>query len=193
MPALRDPRLSHGIAVLGLSGLVLLSWWRYHPTNRQVSRLNARLAELRDQAEQIEQRVSLAGGLESWTQQQEHTLQAVKQRFPPSSQVPQLLDALLERVQRANLTLVDVRQGNPEPARDAQGEPLTLEGVPSFHLPVTLQVGGTFRSIQACLKQLVSDEFPCLVTVAGMQMTLKDPKTAQLNATMELVLHMAGS
>jgi Tfp pilus assembly protein PilO len=140
--------------------------------------------------ERIEQLIRGGGGEAAWIARQQQRLDALRQRIPSSAQVPQLLDALLEQVSGAALHLTDVNQGNLEPAKDAEGSPVVLDGLPCLRLPISLTAEGRFHAVVAFLERLAGAGFPGLATVERARLAIKDPLNAQLNATVQLALYV---
>jgi Tfp pilus assembly protein PilO len=124
---------------------------------------------------------------------QQQALAKLKTRIPPSGQMPRLLDVLLDYVERASLKVVNVQQGTLAPAEDEQHVPIVLDGAACFSLPVTLSVEGSFRDVVAFLERVASQKFPGLVTVDRAHLASKDPFSATLSASLQLVLYVVGS
>src|SRR3989338_6677190 len=141
-----DPRISQGAAVL-VAGLVTVGSWRwgyqpavraYRQDQQQVETLSARLA-------QIDAMVQAAGGMETWRTHHLERLTTLKRRFPPQTEVPQLLNALVDAVKAADLKLLNASQGNVEAVQDG-GQPLLLDGQPYYRLPGTVTAEGRYHA-----------------------------------------------
>jgi len=189
-----DPRLTHGVVVAALGTVVFLSWQlQYRQTAETLRKTREQLVTLSQRVEELEQLLHSAGGEAAWTNTQHEILQRITRRLPPASSVPQLLDALLGQVARANLALVNVNQGNLDPAMDAQDTPIVLDQTPCLRLPVTLAVEGRFHAILTLLQQFSGEAFPCVVRIEQIHLALKDPENTRLHATLQLVLYVLGS
>ena len=188
-----DPRLSQGAAVLVAGAIVVASWtWGYQPAVRayrqdqqQVETLSARLA-------QIDAMVQAAGGMETWRTHHLGRLTTLKQRFPPQTEVPQLLNALVDAVKAAELRLLNASQGNVEAVQDG-GQPLLLDGQPCYQLPVTVTAEGRYHALVQALGRIMAETFPSVVSLQQAQLHLKDPQGAQLAVTLQLYLYVVGT
>lgn len=189
-----DPRLSHALLAAALCLGVAVSWLaQYQPASRTLRELRERLSQLREQVDHTEQLLDREGGEGAWAEQQQQALAEMKRRLPSGRQIPLLLDQLLERVADAKLGLGNVSQGNLEPAIDAQGQAVALEGVACLRLPVALTVKGRFHSVRALLEELAGSGFPCVVHVRRLRITSVDSPEATVHATVELLLHVLAS
>lgn len=188
-----DPRLSHALGVLTVGAIVVLTWdLEFVPRFRQVRQQRQALIHLRQQVEGLELLLDEVGGEEVWGAQQQQILNALMGQLPPRSETPRVLDALLERVARTRLKLANVNQGNLEPTTDREGKPTVLDGAPCLGLPVVLTLEGTFHQIVSFLEDILNGGSRGVVSLKHLQMTLSDPTTAHLTASVGLVLHVLG-
>src|SRR3989338_4241630 len=187
-----DPRISQGAAVL-MAGLVTVGSWRwvyapavraYRQDQQQVETLSARLA-------QIDAMVHAAGGVETWQTHHLGRLTALKQRFPPQTEVPHLLNALVDAVKAAELRLLNASQGNVEAVQDG-GQPLLLDGQPCYRLPVTVTAEGRYHALVQALGRIMAETFPSVVSLRQADLHLKDPQEARLAVTLQLYLYVVG-
>ena len=195
MPAtVTDPRVSHA-AVLVLAGAVVVASWQtqYVAQHRQLRQARERWMSLRQQVEATEQLLQAAGGQAAWIAQSQAQLNTLTQRIPRSGSLPQLLDEVLRRAAQAKMKLVNVSQGNLEPVRDTQQQPIAVGQAPCLSLPVTVTFEGGFRGVVAFLEQVVDPTFPGLVTVDQARLTVNDSETGRLTASVQLVLYVLGS
>lgn len=194
MPSSLDPRVSHGIGLLVAGVVAFFSWSahfrfavdQYRQTQRQ-------LTDVRQQVEQTDALVAGAGGAAAWMDRQRQQLQAIRQRLPSSHTIPTILDTLVGRVTAASIELVNVNQGNLEPAKDAKGAPMRLDGVGCLGLPVTVTVSGRYQAVVTLLEQVVDATFPCAVRVEQIHLALADPVSGTLTATLVLRLYVLSS
>jgi hypothetical protein len=186
-----DPRLTSTAAVVVLAGLVGISWLGpYRGLAAQAQGIRQTLTETQEQLGQLERLLNEAGGQSAWVTEQERRLEAMRQRLPPSSQVPVLLDALLGSLESAQVQLVDVAQGNLEPVAGPDGQPVRIDETACLGLPVTLRVTGRFHALAGLLQQITGSGFPCLVRVEYVGLALRDSATTSLHATVNLVLYV---
>ncbi len=189
-----DPRLSHAIGIVCLGAAVVFSWHAPYRANlHALEQSREHLVSLHQQIAKTQQILSQAGGEAAWTATQQQILESVKQRFVPSRALPQLFDAVLGQVAQANLELMNVSQGNLEPAKGADGKPLLLAGMPCLQLAVTLTVQGRFAGVVDCLSQLTGPTFSGVIRIDGVHLVLKSPSGATVNGTIQLLLYVLAS
>lgn len=194
MSATLDPRLTHGIGLLAVGAAVIVSWQGvYRGTDRLLTSGRQELKTMRPQLEQAQRLVEEAGGPVAWMSQQQRTLQRLQRRLPPSRELPRLLDAVLGQVAGSHLTLLNVTQGNLEPAKTAQGDPAQLNGLPCLGVPVSLTVQGRYHAVLAYLKALTESTAPGVVTVHDVDYVLDEPQTGILKATVQVMIYVVGT
>lgn len=188
-----DPRLSQGLAVLAAGTLVVVSWTRgYEPAVRAVGQDRQQVQLLRAQLSQVESMVQTSGGVEAWHAHHLKRLTTLKRRFPPHTQLPQLLNTLVDTVKMGEVKLLNVSQGNVEPVEEA-GQPVLVDGQPCSRLPVTLTAEGRYHPVVQALERLMAETFPSVVSIEQADFRLKDPLGAQLAATLRLYLYVVGT
>src|SRR3989338_6390738 len=133
-----DPRLSQGVAVIAAVAIVVLSWQcGYQPAVRAYRRDRQQKAEMTTRLAHVDAMVQTAGDMEIWRTRSLQRLATLKSRLPPSSQLPHLLNALVDGVKTQDVKLIDVSQGNVEPVQDGE-QPVLVDGQPCARLPVTV-------------------------------------------------------
>ena len=189
----RDPRLFHGaLVVFALMGAGL-SWQRgYQPAARACLRDRADLATLTAQLARFNAIVHHAGGQAAWMAQQQPRLSTLQRRVPDQSQLPQVLNALVEAFKAGDIRVLDVAQANPQPVQD-DGAPLLLDGKTCYRLPVTVSADGRYHALLAVLDRVMADAFPSLVSLDHIELRTKSPGLPQLHATLTLSLYVTGT
>ncbi|MBI2093289.1 MAG: type 4a pilus biogenesis protein PilO [Candidatus Omnitrophica bacterium] len=194
MPALIDPRVSYGATATILGAIILYAWqFPYGSLQTQLHKTRQKLAAQRQQVEQIETILLAAGGEQAWLAAKQEDLGELRRRIPERERLPQLLDLLIERVHGAGLNVVNVTQGNAEPALDASGKAIFIEEAPCLALPVTLTLQGRYRQMVSFLENLRSAEFLGLATIRAIQLEAKSHDQPTLHAAIRLVLYITGS
>ena len=190
----RDPRLTHAVGLLAILATVIGSWrLLYVPATRRLEAARTHLSSLRQQVAQLEAMLAQAGGAPEWLARQQDVLSELTRRIPPSREVPGLLDRLLEQAGVNDLKVVDVNQGNLEPATDAEGSPILAGDIPCLALPVTVTADGSFRNAVAFLEEISGAGLPALVTVKRVRMKTHHPLNATLRMTVQVVLYAVSS
>ena len=188
-----DPRLSQGLAVLASGAIVVVSWTLgYEPAVRAYRQDRQQVEALGAQLAHVEAMVQTAGGMETWHAHHVKRLQTLKQRFPPQSQLPQLLNALSDTVKMGKVKLLNVSQGNVEPVLDAE-QPVLVEDQPCYRLPVTVTAEGRYHAIVQAMERLAAETFPSVVSVQQVELQLKDSQGSVLAATVKLYLYVVGA
>ena len=191
MPSIVDPRVRQGLVVLLIAGVAMVSWsLAYKPAQRALRTTRQEVTRLRADIEQLQQRLTSAGGDAVWTSRQQERLRALQRRVASSAQIPRLLDTVIALVGDVKLKVGGVSQGNPEPVKDAQGRPVMLEQRACLGVPVTLTVDGAFHGIQLLLERLTDASFPSLVNIEQLRLNVTDVKTATLHGTIKLTLYV---
>lgn len=188
-----DPRLAHVALVAAVSAVVALSWRygyqqavaAYHRDVRQVATLKERVA-------QVDPVVLAVGGEAAWFTRQQERLEAFKVKFPKQTQLPQLLNALVDTLKAGEMRLVNVVQGNLEPVLK-DDHPLLIEGLPCYRLPVAISAEGRYYAVLEAIERLKSESFPALVSIGQVELRRKDAAGLRLDATIQLSLYVFGT
>lgn len=188
-----DPRARHGLVVLLASVVALASWgWGYRPAVRAYRRDQQDVVRLTERLAHVEAMVQASGGAALWQVRMSQRLAAIKGRFPSPEQLPQLLNALVDTIKAGDLKLVNVSQGNLEPVQD-EGQPVLLEDLPCYRLPVTITAESRYHALVHVLEQVMSEAFPSVVSLEDADLRLTDPLSARLGATLTLHLYVVGT
>ena len=184
-----DPRVRHGLAALLMGVIAALSWsLGYLPAHRALRKTRHDVTMLQADITQLQARLAAAGGEAAWRSKQQQRVSALQRRVAPAAQTPRLLDAVIALVGDVKLKVGGVSQGNPEPVKDAQGQPVMLEQRACIGVPVTVTVDGGFHGIRMLLERLADASFPSLVTIDQLRLTMTDVKSAALHGTIKLTL-----
>lgn len=187
---LRDSQIAHAVGLLAVLAAVIGSWqFLYLPASQRLVMARNRLSGLSQQVEQLDAMLAQAGGDAAWLARQQEVLGELERRLPPSREVPGLLNRLLEQASASNLTVVDVNQGNLEPATDAEGAPVLMGEVPCLALPVTVTADGSFRNAVAFLEEMNGAGLDALVAVKSVRMKTHSPLNATLRMSFQVVLY----
>ena len=190
---LRDPRAAAAIMLAAASVLALVSWRiGFQPSLRALEQVRRRQAMLQAEVAATATMLQQGGGQAAWRVRQQARLEMLQHRLTSSREMPRVLDAVLEQVAQSNLRLVNVAQGNLEPARDPAGQALALGGASCLTLSVTIVVEGRFDGVLECLARWLEPSFRGLVRIDRLQMRLRDPLTGQLTADIQVRLHALG-
>lgn len=188
-----DPRASQGAAVVAAALAAVVSWqWGYQPAVRAFGRDRERIAATTARLRDVESMVQAAGGQRAWRASYEQRLARLTARLPQPSQLPALLNALVDGLKAADVKLLNVEQGNMEPVRDGQ-QPLLFQGNPCYQLPVTVTAEGRFSEVLAALERLTGEAFPSAVSLEQADLRIKDAATVTLGATLKLNLYVVGN
>lgn len=187
-----DPRLVQGAFAAAAAAAVLLSWrWGYQQAAAAYHRDAGQAAALKARIDGVEPVMRSLGGEEAWLAQAKARLQALKVKFPKQTQLPQLLNALVETLKAGEIRLVNVVQGNLEPVlKDEQ--PLSVEGVSCYRLPVTITAEGRYYAVLEAIERLRSASFPSLVSIGQVELRRRDAVSTRLDATIQLFLYVFG-
>ena len=189
-----DPRASQGAAVFAAAMVAIVSWqWGYQLTVRACMRDRERIATLTARLRDVESMVQAAGGAEAWRSSHEQQLRQLTTRLPHPSQLPALLNALVDGLKAADVKLLNVEQANMEAAHDGQQQPILFQGLPCFQLPVTVTAEGRFSEVLAALERLTGEMFPSVLSIEQVELRIKDASTAKLGATLKVNLYVVGS
>ncbi len=190
---LSDPRLVQACAVVA-AGLVLMLSWRYgyQQAAAAYGRDTRQIAALKERIAQIDPVVLAVGGEGVWLARNEEQLNTLKAKFPKQMQRPQLLNALVDTLKAGEMKLVNVVQGNLEPVRKDE-QPLLIEGLPCYQLPVTITAEGRYYAIIEAIERLKHESFPALVSIGQVELRRKDATSAKLDATIQLRLYVFGT
>lgn len=185
-----DPLLSQGGAALAAACLVIWSWQHVlHAALSSNARDRRRLAAIEQQVGAIDAMVSASGGSREWLATQQERLNLLKSRLPSHDQAPQLLNTVAETFKAGEVRIIDIAQRNPEPVQE-HDVPLTIDGGVCMRLPVTFTVEGRYRAIVHVLQQMTLELFTAVVSVEAIEMRLKDPVAATLEAKIPLSIYM---
>lgn len=188
-----DPRASQGTAVLAAAIAMVLSWqWGYQPAVRAFARDRDRVTTITARLRDVESMTQAGGGADVWRASQARRLALLKARLPQPSQLPALLNALVDGLKVDDVKLLNVEQGNMEAAQEGE-QPLLFQGVPCFQLPVTITAEGRFSEILAVLERLTADTFPSVLSLERVDLRMRDVITATLGATLKVNLYVVGS
>lgn len=189
-----DPRAQHACLVVVALMLGGLSWQLAY--RRLVAAYRQDLARektLQERLVQTQALVSGAGGADAWLARNQQRLAQLNGRFPNESQIPQLLNALVEQLhQSGDFRLANITQGNLEPALDA-GKPLQIDGAQCLRLPVTVKGSGRYHAILALLDWIMNEPFPCVVSLERIQLRTESPEGPRLQVLLQLSLHVVRS
>ena len=189
-----DPRASQGAAVFAAAMAAIVSWqWGYQSTVRVCMRDRERIATLTARLRDVESMVQAAGGAEAWRSSHEQQLRQLTTRLPNPSQLPALLNALVDGLKAADVKLVNVEQANMEAAHDGQQQPILFQGMPCFQLPVIVTVEGRFSEMLAALERLTGEMFPSVLSIEQVDLRIKDAATVQLGAIFKVNLYVIGN
>ena len=187
-----DPRASQGAAVAAALIVAVLSWQRgYQATRRAVAADRAQIAALTERLARMETLVQAGGGAALWRSRQQQRLAALDARFPSAAQLPVLLNALVDAVKATDATLLNTEQGHLEPVLE-NGQPVLMDGLPCYQLPVTVLAEGRFRDVLRLVGHVTSDAFPSVVTLEAVELRIKDDATATLDIALTLRLSVIG-
>ncbi len=188
----RDPRVTQGVALCVAGIGVALSWHvGYQPAAQAYRQHHAQATTLSARVVRAEHAARAAGGEAAWLAQQHTRLTALRARFPQQSQLPQLLNTMVDTLKLSDMRLLDVVQGNVEPVQQG-AVPLLIEGAPCYRLPVTITTEGRYRTMLQAMERLMSESFPALVSVEQVELRSEDPSGAKLGLTMRLYLYVRG-
>ena len=187
-----DPRFSHGLRAVIAAGVAVGSWrYAYQPVVRRYRSDTAHLAALTQQFTQIESMIQRADGQAAWLSQHRQRLEQLRTKFARPDQMPQLLNALVDTVQRGEFHVVNVTQGALEPVRQDEA-PLLVDGLPCYRLPVTITAEGRYPVLLDALDRLTQEAFPAVVSVEQMDLRVLGA-AAQLGITMRLAIYVIGA
>ena len=185
-----DLRLSQAGAVLLAGAVVVLSWQAgYRPAARAYQRDRARAMTLKDRIAQAEAMVRPSGGEAAWLARHRQELERLKAAFPRQSQLPQLLNTLVDTLKASGLELRDIAQGHLEPVQK-QDQPLLIDGTPCHRLPVTVTVDGTYHTVVATVQRITGEGFPGVVALGGVELRRTPLTEDTLSATLRLLLYV---
>ena len=188
-----DPRLSQGVAVIAAVAIVVLSWQcGYQPAVRAYRRDRQQMAAMITRLAHVDVMVQAAGDMEIWRTRSLQRLATLKSRLPPSSQLPHLLNALVDGVKTQDVKLIDVSQGNVEPVQDGE-QPVLVDGQPCARLPVTVTAEGRYHALVQVMQRIMTEAFPSLVGIEQAEFRLNDPVGSQLALTLHLYLYVVGT
>lgn len=188
-----DPRVSQGVAVLAAGMVAVASWqWGYRPAVQAYWQDRRHVETLETQLARVDAMIQAGGGTETWRTHNLKRLATLQSRFPQSTQLPQLLNALVDAIKVGEVKLLDVSQGTLEPVQDG-GTPAFIDGQPCYRLPVTIAGEGRYASFVQALEHLTAETFPGIVSIDQAEFQLKDPLGAQLAATLRIHLYMLGT
>ena len=191
--SLRDPRVAASGALLATVALALATWRAgLQPAMRALATARHGVSASQRVVSDTEAMLASGGGDAAWRQREQAHLDALQRRLVSSRQMPRILDAVLEQVAQSSLRLVNVAQGNLEPALDASGHALALHSAPCLTLPVTISVEGRFQGVVECLARWMNPSFPALARIDRVQCTLRDPLTGRLTAEIHVRLYALG-
>ena len=188
-----DPRLTQTAKVL-LAGVVVWGSWQYgyQAVVRTYAKDRTELATLTTRLGQLESLVQAAGGEAAWLTRNQQRLATLKGKFPSQTQVPQVLNALVETLKAGEIRLSNVSQGNVEPVEEA-GQPLLIEEQPCYRLAVTVTAEGRYQAVLDALGRLAADPFPSLAALEQVELRRKELSGAKLDAILQLRLYFVGS
>ena len=188
-----DPHLRQAARVLAVAVVLWWSWQRgYQAVVHAYARDRAELATLTRRLSQLEALVQAEGGEAAWLSRNQQRLAVLKGKFPSQTQVPQLLNALVDALKTGEIRLLNVSQGNLEPVEESGG-PLLIDGAPCYRLAVAITAEGRYYSVLDALERLTADSFPALVTLERVDLTRKEALGARLDTTLQLHLYVVGS
>ena len=188
-----DPRVAQCAVVLVAALVAGVSWQQgYRASVRAYRADQAKVAALGQRVSELEAMVQGAGGTIAWLVKANQQLAQLRGRFPRQGQMPQLLNTLVETTKAGELTLMDVTRGNLEPVQH-EGEPVLIDGLPCYQLPVTLSAEGRYHDVLAALGRLTSDTFPGIVSIEQVDLQRKETADATLTATIDLHLYVLGA
>ncbi|MBI2495960.1 MAG: hypothetical protein HYY59_00380 [Candidatus Omnitrophica bacterium] len=181
-------------AALVVAGLVVGAswWWGYQPAVRAYGRDRDQIALRQQEIATVNALVKPAGGEAAWLAQHQQLFASLKARFPEETQLPQLLNALVDALKAGELRVADVTQGNLEPVQD-QETPLLIGGLPCRRLPVTVKAEGRYHAVLAALDRITSTAFPGVVGLEQVELRVKDAAAPTLDTTVQLFLYVVGS
>ena len=190
-----SPLIRQGCAVLIAGMVAALSWlFGYEPSVRRYVRDRQQVGALTTRIAQWEAVVQASGGETAWLARNQQRLTQLRERFPQQTQLPQLLNALVEALKAGEMKLLNVTQGNVEPMQEA-GNPIRINGRVCYRLPVTVTAEGRYHVIREAIERVSSEAFPAVVSLEQVELRLKEATTAKLDVTLYLYLYVteAGS
>jgi len=188
-----NPLMAQGSAAVAAIAVMMASWqWGYQAAARAYTKDLHRVTTLKEQLAQVEAMVQATGGEAAWRTHSERRLSRLKARVPQQSQLPQLLNTLVETLKAGEIKVLNVEQGNLEPVREADA-PLLIDGAPCYRLSVTVTAEGRYHAVREALERISAESFPCLLSVDHVDLLLQDPAGSRLAATVRLYLYVVGT
>ncbi len=190
-----DVSVRQGLALVCAGLLAVLSWGLGSgPAARAYRRDRDELGRVSKQLVAIEAECQAAGGEAAWLLQHRERLAQTRGRFPRADSLPELLNLLASDVKREGLDLLNMSQGNLEPAASGD-QAFEVDGQPCYRLPVTVTLEGSYRSLTAALVHLTRESFPVMVRLRAMELRLKEATStaATLTITLGLNLYMTAT
>ena len=188
-----DLRVSYGLRMAVAVVVAWASWqFGYQPARDASQRSRARVAQLTQQLGAFDALVQGAGGLDAWRAQQQAQLTKLRAQFPQQAQLPEVINGLVNGFKTSDVRLLDVSQGNLEPVQH-EGTPVLIDGQPCQRLVVTISAEGRYHALVGVIERFSTAAVPGLVRVERLELTLKDPSSAVLAATMQLSVYLVGA
>ena len=188
-----DPQMVQ-VAYVCLAAVVMFGSWQfgYRPMARANVLDHAKVKVLTENIEGLESTIEATDEVGKWVIDAQQKLNRLKRRFPPHSQIPQLLDALIAVVKSEDVKLLDVARDDVEPVQDG-GDVVEIDGVACYQLPVTLVVEGRYHSVVNMVDRLTSETFPSLVSIDYVNVHRGIASGVMLEATLRLYLYVLGA
>ncbi len=177
----------------GLFVALLASWhYGYAPAYQAYGKDQREQKRLRTAIKHAEAIIAPEATVADWLAARGQQLAELRRRLPEPSQLPLLLNTVVETVKSGELKLINLDQGNLEPVQDGEG-PLMLEGRRCYRLPVTVTVGGRYHTVLRTIDRLMHERFPIVMGLERVEMRIDDPLGAVLQAAIQLSLYVAGT
>lgn len=189
-----DPRLMQLAKVLVGGVVVAWSWQQgYQASVRAYATDRAEVAALSARLSALDAMAQAAGGMQEWLARHQERLAKLKGKFSHQTQLPQLLNALVDTMKAGEIRLLNVSQGNLEPMQESDNTPLLIDGEPCYRLGVTVTAEGRYHALVEAMTRLAAESFPSLVALEQVELRRKDAAGARLDATLHVYLYVIGT
>lgn len=173
------------------AGIIVVFWaFIYFPAANRLKAVKAELASIKREISDIESRSGkrsrdIAQMIESLHKE----FKEINQKFPTEEE--NALKMLSSAASRLKIDIVYMRPQQKKEVLNPQGNRVLIDGAQCFSMTISMEMTGLYKNIGEYVKWLRED-FPPLVTMEDISIMRDESRIPQLNAKMELTLHVLG-
>ena len=185
---LKDKKLVMTIAI-GIVLILIFCIFFYFPARGKIKTVNTELRAIQREIADIESIDGVEGkSMSEALDYLQKKYDKIFQMLP--SQEENALKVLSELAKDLNLEIVSLRPAEKIRTLDEKGNPVRVEGLTCFEMPMTITMKGRYKAMGEYVKQLRDGDFPILIKLDTMEIKKQEVDNIRLDADFDLKLYL---